>query len=87
MELTVFDKPAENRLHLSLVSLRQTEEPIPCQGKVRVRLGESRCVAALRSLPDRHNHPFSDIPGGIEFTFSDFQTFSMFELEYIQPKL
>ena len=87
VELTVFDKPAENRLNLSLVSLRQTEEPIPCQGKVRVRLGESRCVAALRSLPDRHNHPFSDIPGGIEFTFSDFQTFSMFELEYIQPKL
>ncbi len=82
IELTVFDKPSEHRLNLSLVSLRQDEAPIACSGKVRVRLGEARRLVALRSLPGRRKHPFRDIPGGIEFTFSGFEIFSMFELEY-----
>lgn len=82
IELTVFDKPAEHRLNLSLVSLRQEEEPIPCAGTVRVRLGEARQPVALRALPSHRKYPFRDIPGGIEFTFSNFEIFSMFELEY-----
>ena len=82
VELTVFDKPSEHRLNLSLVSLRQTEEPIPCGGKVRVRLGIKRRPVALRSLPRRRKCPFRRIPGGIEFVFSGFEIFSMFELEY-----
>jgi len=82
VEVTVFDKPSEHRLNLSLVSLRQEEEPIPCGGKVRVRLGDDRCVIALRALPGQNDHPFTPIEGGIEFTFSHFEIFSMFELEY-----
>ncbi|MFZ4776060.1 MAG: alpha-L-fucosidase [Terrimicrobiaceae bacterium] len=82
VELTVFDKPSEHRLNLSLVSLRQNEEPVPCDGKVRVRLGDGRRVVALRSLPGRRKWPSRKIPGGIEFAVSGFETFSMFELEY-----
>ncbi len=82
VELTVFDKPLERRLNLSLVSLRQNEEPLPCDGKVRVKLGDSRRIVALRSLPGRRKWPSRKIPGGIEFAFSGFETFSMFELEY-----
>ena len=82
VELTVFDKPAEHRLNLSLVSLRQDEEPVTCGGKVRARLGKSRRPIALRSLPGRRKHRFRSIPGGIEFAFSGFEIFSMFELEY-----
>ena len=82
VELTVFDKLSDRRLNLSLISLRQTEEPIPCDWKVRVRLGKKRHLIALRSLPRRRKYPFRKIPGGIEFAFSDFEIFSMFELEY-----
>ena len=82
LELTVFDKPSEHRLNLSLVSLRQKDEPVPCGGSVRVRLGASRGIVALRSLPDRRKHSFREIPSGIEFAFSDLEIFTMFELEY-----
>lgn len=82
IELTVFDKAREFRLNLSLVSLRQTEEPIPCGGKVFVRMGETYRPTKLRLLPARKDHPFRKIADGIEFTFTDFETFSMFELEY-----
>jgi len=67
---------------VSLVSLRQNDGPVPCCGKVRVRLGESRSVVALRSLPGRRKWPLRKISGGIEFAFSGLETFSMFELEY-----
>lgn len=82
IELTVFDKPAEQQMNISLVSLRQDEEPIPCEGKVRVRLGEKLQPTILRSLPGRRKHPFRKIPGGIEFAFEDFAIFAMFQLEY-----
>ena len=82
VELAVFDKPSEHRLNLSLVSLRQTEEPIPCDGKVRVRPGKTRRPVALRLLPGRRKYPFRKISGGIEFAFSGFEIFSLFELEY-----
>ena len=82
VELTVFDRAPESRLNLSLVSLRQTEEPIPCAGKVFVRLGKTRRPITLRSLPECRKHPFRRIPDGIEFAFADFEIFSMFELEY-----
>jgi len=85
VELTVFDKTSEHRLNLSLVSLRQEEEPIPCGGVVRVRLGRNRRCVALRLLPGRRKHPFHKIPGGIEFTFSSFKIFTMYELEYSNP--
>jgi hypothetical protein len=82
VEITAFDKAAEKRINISLVSLRQIEEPIPCSGTVRVRLGKDRRFAALRSLPGRKRVPVRPIPGGIEFAFRDFEIFSMFELEY-----
>ena len=82
VEVTAFDKPSEHRLNISLVTLRQEEEPIPCSAKVRVRLGEARQVVRLRSLPAQLDFPFTPIPGGIEFTVSGFEIFSMFELEY-----
>lgn len=82
IELTVFDKPAGQRMNISLVSLRQDQEPIPCSGKVCVRLGEKRQPTGLRALPGRRKYPFRKIPGGIEFTFEDFEVFAMFELEY-----
>ena len=85
VELTVFDKQSECRMNLSLVSLRQTEDPLPCCGKVRVRLSGDRRVVGLKILPRCRKHPFRKIPGGIEFGFSDFETFSMFELEYENP--
>jgi hypothetical protein len=82
VELTVFDKPSEQKMNLSLVSLRQDEEPLPCQGKVRVRLGDKHQPTGLRSLPGRRKYPFRKVPDGIEFAFEDFEVFAMFELEY-----
>lgn len=86
VEITAFEKPEERRLNLSLISLRQKEEPVPCAGLVRVRPGKKRRVAAVRMLPGRKRVPIRAIPGGIEFAFRDFETFALFELEYSNRK-
>lgn len=82
IEITVYHKASERRLNLSLVSLRQQEEPLPCSGTVRVRLRGKRQVRAVRLLPGKKTVPFHRIPGGIEFSFRGFEIFSLYELEY-----
>jgi len=82
IELTVFDKKPEQRMNISLVSLRQSEEPIPCSGTVRVRLPAGRRPAAPRLLPNGEPVACREIAGGIEFDFRDFEIFAMYELEY-----
>lgn len=81
VEITVFDKPDRQLLNISLVSLRQTEDPIPCAGTVRVRL-KDKSVAAVRRLPGLEIVPTRPTSGGIEFDFDNFTTFSMYQLEY-----
>jgi hypothetical protein len=83
VELTAFDKSEQHRINISLVSLRQEEEPIPCSGKVLVRLDKGKRLKTVRRLPDRRQVATQSIPGGIEFSFHDFEVFSMYELEYI----
>lgn len=82
VEVTVYDKAAEQRLNLSLISLRQEEEPVPCAGSIRVRLDKKNRVTSVRQLPSRKSVPFRRIAGGIEFSFADFEIFSLFELHY-----
>jgi len=82
IEITAYDKAEENRMNLALISLRQEEEPVPCSGKIRVRLGDKRRVQTLRLLPGRKKIPFRKIPGGIEFAFQNLEIFSLHELQY-----
>ena len=82
VEVTVLDHPAKSCLKISLVSLRESEDCLPCAGKVQVRLGRNRRIAALHSLPIRRKHPYRIKKGAIEFDFRDFHIFTMFELKY-----
>ncbi len=83
VELTVFEQPAKSRLNISLVSLRDSEDCLPCSGKVRVRLGAQRRIISLRSLPRRRKHIYRATKDAtIEFDFTDFRIFAMFELKY-----
>lgn len=83
VELTAFDKPAESRLNISLVSLAESEDSLPSAGSVQLRFEASKKPVAVRALPSREDHPWRTIgDGGIEFDFSDFQILKMFEVEY-----
>ena len=82
VEITVFHKAGQNRFNISLVSLRQEEEPIPCSGSVTVRLDSTKRLVALRALPSLQEVPVRSKADGVEFDFHDFQVFSMYELEY-----
>lgn len=84
IEITVFDKPGQNTRNISLVSLRQDEEPIPCTATVLVRLDPKRPLRALRLLPSGRKHPFREISGGIAFEVKDLTVFAMFEITF-QP--
>lgn len=82
VEVTVFEKPDVCRINLSLVSLRQEESPVPYSGMVRLRTGKKRRVRALRLLPKKKAVSFRRIENGIEFSFSDFEIYSLYEIEY-----
>jgi hypothetical protein len=85
VEVTVFDRAAEGKLNVSLVTLRQGEEPLPVNGSVSVRPGKDKKITAVRRLPDRKRVTVSTIPGGVKFNFKDFTVFAMFEVEYQTP--
>ncbi len=83
VELTVFAKEAEQRLNISLVSLRDAEEPLPCRAAVRVRLRRGERPVALRALPSGEAHPYDEpAPGVLHFVVPDLETLRLFELEY-----
>ncbi|PTY02318.1 hypothetical protein DB346_09410 [Verrucomicrobia bacterium LW23] len=82
VELTVFDKPAVHRMNISLVSLNQDQEPLPCKGTVLVRPGGKVIPTALRRLPGGEAYPFRAIPGGIAFDFEGLEIFAMWEVDY-----
>ncbi len=82
IEITAFDKPGEGKMNISLVSLRQNEEPIPCFGTVRIRLPQVRRAVNLRSLPSRRRVPYRQTEGGLDFDFRDLAIFAIYELEY-----
>lgn len=82
VEITAYDNAPKQRLNLSLISLRQDEEPIPCSGTIRVRLSKKRQMKALHQLPKMTKVPFRRIKGGIEFDFHNFEIFSLFQLHY-----
>lgn len=84
VEITVFDKPEEEKMNISLVSLRQDDEPMTCEVKVQVRLDPSRSVQAVRLLPGRKKVSLRPLPGGVSFTVPNFRVFAMYELSY-QP--
>jgi len=81
LELTVMDKPEQNRCNIALTSLLQQHDPLPAKGTIRVRLPGRRPVA-VRLLPSRRKVPTRAIPGGISFHFDDVTIFRLFELEY-----
>jgi len=88
VELTVFEKASENRLNISLVSLRESEDCLPCSGSVRVKLDQGRRPLAVRSLPEGENQPAEITEAGaLTFEFTDFRIFKMFEVEYERPGL
>jgi len=82
IEITAYDKKDQKRLNISLVSLRQQEEPVACSGSVRVRLGKERRIVGVKRLPGREPQPVRRIPGGIEFFFDDLRIFSLYEIQY-----
>jgi hypothetical protein len=83
VELTVFEKTANSCLNISLVSLRESDDCLPCGGKVRVRLGKKRRLASLLSLPARRKCRYRKMQDNtIEFEFNDFRILTMFELKY-----
>ncbi|MDR0533225.1 MAG: beta-galactosidase trimerization domain-containing protein [Verrucomicrobiales bacterium] len=82
VEVTVFDKTDEQKLNVSLVTLKQNEAPVPCEGAVSVRPGKGKKIVAVRHLPSRKRVAISVIPGGIKFNFKDFTVFDLFEVEY-----
>lgn len=83
VELTVFEKPANSCLNISLVSLRESDDCLPCGGKVRVRLGKKHRIVSLHSLPTKRKCGFRKMKDGtIEFDFNDFRILAMFELRY-----
>jgi len=83
VELTVFEKSVKSCLNISLVSLRESEDCLPCEGKVRVRIGKKRRIVSLLCLPARRKCPYRKIKDNtIEFDFRNFHIFTMFELKY-----
>jgi hypothetical protein len=82
VEITVCDQTEENTLNLSLVSLRQDEEPLPCRVTVTVRLGSPRKIRRLRLLPSGRSQRWRSVPGGLAFDVPAFRTFALFALEY-----
>lgn len=81
LELTVMDKPEENRCNIALTSLLQLHDPVPASGTIRVRI-PGRRPTAVRLLPTRKRVPTRKIPGGVAFDFHDAAVFRLFELEY-----
>jgi hypothetical protein len=83
VELTVFEKPEKSCLNISLVSLRDSEDCLPCSGTIRVQLGAKRKITSLFSLPARRKISYRKLKGNvIEFEFHDLLIFTMFELKY-----
>ena len=83
VEVTVYENPAKSCLNISLVSLRDSEDCLPCGGKIRVRLGKKRRMTSLLSLPSRRKCPCRKIKDNtIEFDFNNLRIFAMFELKY-----
>ncbi len=86
IEITVFERKEQNRLNISLVSLLEDGDCIPCDVSVAVRLGQRKRVVALRSLPQEKSHPYKEtVPGVIEFDVHGLKILEMFELEYTDP--
>ncbi len=83
IELTVFEKKAEQRYNISLVSLSDAPDILPSEGKVRFRLPADRRPVAVRLLPEGTPVEWKlTEDGAMEFAFHDFRIFSQFELEY-----
>jgi len=83
VEVTVFDNAAKSCLNISLVSLRDSEDCLSCAGKVRLRLGKKRRIAALHALPKKQKcHYRATKDNMIEFDFDDLRILTMFELKY-----
>ncbi len=82
IEITAFDKPDEGKMNISLVSLLQDQEPVPCSGSVSIALQGGRKAVALRLLPDGTPHPFRATRSEVRFDFSGLEAFSMFELSF-----
>ena len=81
--MTVYDKTDHLRMDLSLVSLRESDDRLTCDGQVTVRLGKGRRCVAVRSLPGLKSQPIKrQADGTVQFKFNDLDILQIFELEY-----
>ena len=82
VEETVFEKDAGRRWKVSLVSLRDEDEWVPCEARVRVQVPAGRRPAAVRALPSGEAHPFTEAAGALAFDVDGLQILRMFEIEW-----
>jgi hypothetical protein len=83
IEITAFDRSEAKAINLSLVSLSDADEVVPCNAKVTVRLDADRKPVGVRLLPDMTDIEWIQAEGGgIEFTATGLEILAMYELRY-----
>jgi hypothetical protein len=81
VEVTVFDKPEQSKMNISLVGLREDEDCLPCDAEVTVQMGGRKCTG-VKALPEGTEHPYVEEDGVLRFGVEGLTVLRMFEVGY-----